>query len=125
MCKKIFFPLCSFLNQQKTTLLQSHTLEAVTAAVLHSLTKRELKSTLQTWEEAQTTFHQFLLLLTQKTQQYPEQESADKAFHSHPGPVQDPQFLHNKNNAKNLITTMLNDATINFKRKKIQMYCVY
>lgn len=75
--------------------------------------KKELKSTLQTWEEDQTTFHQFLLLLTQKTQQYPEQESVDQAFHSpHPGPVQDPQFLHNKNNEKNLIPTMLNDATI-------------
>ena len=63
--------------------------------------KKKLKSTLQTWEEDQTTFHQFLLLLTQKTQQYPEQESVDQAFHSpHPGPVQDPQFLHNKNNVK-------------------------
>ena len=108
------FLLCSFLNQHNlNTLLQSCALVAVTIPVLHSLTKKELKSTLQTWEEDQTTFHQFLLLLTQKTQQYPEQESVDQAFHSpHPGPVQDPQFLHNKNNEKNLIPTMLNDATI-------------
>ena len=75
------------------------------------LTKKELKTTLQTWEEDQTTFHQFLPLLTQKTQQYPEQESVDQAFHSpHPGPGQDPQFLHNKNNEKHLITAMLNDV---------------
>lgn len=106
------FLLCSFLNQQKTTLLQSCALVAVTIPVIHSLTKKELKTTLQTWEEDQTTFHQFLPLLTQKTQQYPEQESVDQAFHSpHPGPGQDPQFLHNKNNEKNLITAMLNDAT--------------
>lgn len=81
-------------------------------SLYYSLTKKELKTTLQTWEEDQTTFHQFLQLLTQKTQQYPEQGSVDQAFHSpHPGPGQDPQFLHNKNNEKNLITAMLNDAT--------------
>ena len=112
VCEKNFFRFVHSSNQQKTTLLQSCALVAVTISVLHSLTKKELKATLQTWEEDQTTFHQFLLLLTQKTQQYPEQESVDQAFHSpHPGPGQDPQFLHNKKNEKKLITAMLNDAT--------------
>lgn len=92
-----------FCNPVPQQLLQS---------LYYSLTKKELKTTLQTWEEDQTTFHQFLQLLTQKTQQYPEQGSVDQAFHSpHLGPGQDPQFLHNKNNEKNLITAKLNDAT--------------